>query len=477
MAANPIALLLIAQDAEPAGRAELHRLAALLSAQLAVDVHPCFLAAEPTLDQSIEVCANAGVRTIVVLPLLLGAAETQKNAMPTAINLARRRWPDITFCYGTPLNAQYALVRTLAERADQARAAAASAIPWSETALAIIGQGRSDPDSNAEVARLARLLWEGREYGWVEYGFYGWSRPDPATTIARCIALGARQVLVLPYVLFSGRVERRIGMFVEAAQRRHSAVPIRLAKHLGVHAGVLAALKQRYTEALSGAAAMNCDVCAYRQLMPGFEQEYDRPQATVHSPGERGFVPTRPHGHSHGLVHSILPPRYQGNVSVSAAPMAGAVFVYDAEGRVAWDQLWGQDDAGTPFCELALAGGPPHRGVLLEPVTVEAVAAQPEAYQRVVAELARGLAMVTGLPIHTDGAPGWVGVHCTSEEMALWMLRAIVVENISVRREGAVLFVPAGPAFQLEAEIRNVITAVAKTHHYWQEHLQATVRQ
>jgi sirohydrochlorin cobaltochelatase len=55
--------------------------------------------------------------------------------------------------------------------------------------------------------------------------------------------------------------------------------------------------------------------------------------------------------------------------------------------------------------------------------------------------------------------------------MALWLLRAIVVENVSVRREGTVLFLPAGPAFRLNQEIKNVITVAAKTYHYWAEHL------
>ena len=54
--------------------------------------------------------------------------------------------------------------------------------------------------------------------------------------------------------------------------------------------------------------------------------------------------------------------------------------------------------------------------------------------------------------------------------MAVWLLRAIVVENVSVRREGATLFLPAGPGYRVEKEIKNVITAVAKTHHYWAEH-------
>jgi hypothetical protein len=33
-----------------------------------------------------------------------------------------------------------------------------------------------------------------------------------------------------------------------------------------------------------------------------------------------------------------------------------------------------------------------------------------------------------------------------------------------------VLLLPAGPAFQLEKEIKNVITVLAKTFHYWTEH-------
>ena len=102
--------------------------------------------------------------------------------------------------------------------------------------------------------------------------------------------------------------------------------------------------------------------------------------------------------------------------------------------------------------------------------TSEVKAAQ-EAYERVVAEIERGFQLVTGLPTVRSESLGWVGLQCEDEEMALWLLRAIVVENVSVRRERSVLFLPAGPAFRLEKEIKNVITVVAKTYHYWTEHL------
>ena len=162
-----------------------------------------------------------------------------------------------------------------------------------------------------------------------------------------------------------------------------------------------------------------------------------------------------------------LPPRYQSNRMVSAAPMAAADLKFDETGAVAWDTIW------TDFCDLALAGGPPHRATLLEAPSPEQVRQNPVGDKQVKEELARGLSMVTGLPIVTAAPAGWIGLRCTDEAMALWMLRAITVENIAVRREGQVLFLPAGPDFTLEREIKNVVTVVAKTYHYWSEHSMA----
>lgn len=163
-------------------------------------------------------------------------------------------------------------------------------------------------------------------------------------------------------------------------------------------------------------------------------------------------------------VLSILPTRYQLNTP-SPAPMGAAGLVFDADGKPAWNDIW------MGFCELALAGGPPHRGTLLEPVSPSAAQSNPIAYQRVLDELERGIRMVTGLEVVQSPTPGWIGMVCHGEEMAVWLLRAIVVENVSVRREASILYFPAGPDFRLEREIKNIITVIAKTHHYWQDHI------
>jgi hypothetical protein len=55
--------------------------------------------------------------------------------------------------------------------------------------------------------------------------------------------------------------------------------------------------------------------------------------------------------------------------------------------------------------------------------------------------------------------------------MASWLLRAIVMENVAARAEGRALDLPAAPGFRLEKEIKNVITVIAKTTHYWMGHM------
>ena len=165
-------------------------------------------------------------------------------------------------------------------------------------------------------------------------------------------------------------------------------------------------------------------------------------------------------------LRTLVPPEYHDTYTrPEVRPMSSAPMVLDADGRVAWDQMW------QSFCDLALAGGPPHKGRLLEPGSAADVGTQPDAYLDVIDELGRGITLASELP--ADDAPelGWIRVTCHSEVMAAWMLRAITMENVAVRAEGRALDLPAAPSFRIEKEIKNVITVVAKTSHYWMGHL------
>jgi sirohydrochlorin cobaltochelatase len=165
-------------------------------------------------------------------------------------------------------------------------------------------------------------------------------------------------------------------------------------------------------------------------------------------------------------LRALLPEDYQETYeTIEPVSMGSAGLKFAPDGQVAWNEMW------ATFCDLAMAGGPPHKGALLEPASRAAVETSPERYGQVVGEICRGVEMVTDLGAYAAPVPGWIHVDCFSEAMAGWLLRAIVMENVSARTEGLVLALPAGPDYRLEKEIKNVVTVIAKTSHYWLGHI------
>jgi sirohydrochlorin cobaltochelatase len=150
---------------------------------------------------------------------------------------------------------------------------------------------------------------------------------------------------------------------------------------------------------------------------------------------------------------------------VSAQPMGTAPFVWLPDGRPDWAKMW------TTFCELALYGGPPHRGAeaaLVSPADFGA----PQPEFDAMAEIRRGIYETTGLEAE-PAEPGWIVITCDSKMMAAWLCATIILENVEARSEGERLYLPASWEFELKDEVKSVITVLAKTHHYWQAHIAA----
>jgi sirohydrochlorin cobaltochelatase len=382
---------------------------------------------------------------LITLPLLLGASPTRHNTIRQIVEAAQDRWPEIAMIYGQPPGVHVGVVAAYTSLLHDMIATLND--PAYKTALLLVGRGSRGAASSDEARQMTQLIAQKSALPFmrIETAFLEIAQPSISTAFVNCLSSGVERVLVVPYVLYEKAHYESICQEIDALRADYPSLEMCVTAHLGLHEGMIAAIAQGYNEALTDLI--------------------DR---------EASGVP-RSHGHTHGPkghamadvspLNAMLPPRYQDNSAVSAAPMGAADLVFDANGQVAWDEIWGS------FCDLALAGGPPHRGTLLEPVTPDVVTADPEGYARVLAELARGITLITHLPIIASAAPGWIGVQCTDEAMALWLLRAIIVENVSVRREGVVLYLPAGPQFRIDQEIKNVITVIAKTHHYWIEHL------
>lgn len=165
-------------------------------------------------------------------------------------------------------------------------------------------------------------------------------------------------------------------------------------------------------------------------------------------------------------IRGLLPLAYHSCLeAISPTSMGSAGLKYDKEGRIAWDEIW------TTFCDLAMAGGPPHRGKFLGPPNPADVSKDREKSNAVAIEIQRGIQLTTGMKASIDDQCNWVLLECESETMAAWVHRAIVAENVFADHLGNVVRLPSSPSFRIEKEIKNVIVCVAKTWHYWDGHM------
>jgi sirohydrochlorin cobaltochelatase len=284
------------------GAEEFLSFARRLAARLARPIYAGFLElADPPIVTAIEEAIQAGAERILAIPWLLLGAGHVKNDLPAAIQVARRRYPQVTIRYGTPITVQPEILSILGDRLAAIDDNGGSGSP--ETALLLVQRGSSDPAANADVYRAARLLWEGRSFASVEVAFSGITRPTIEEGLQRCLTYGVSRVLVLPYFLYTGILVKRISTIVGEMAARHPECEFRVAQYMGQD-NRLEALAQRMIEQLkNGKATMSCDLCQYRVPLFGHESFVGRPQLSDHAHGLRG-TDSGEHIHVHAHFHS-----------------------------------------------------------------------------------------------------------------------------------------------------------------------------
>ena len=286
---GPTVLLVAHGTRDPDGSNEALAFADRLAAQIGPDLPlaPCFLElTDPPILDTINGLVQAGVSEIVVMPLMLFAAGHVKNDVPAAIRVARARFPAVNIRYGAPLGVQPEMLAVIDDRLREVEESAPP-FPRERTAVLVVERGSNDPDANAEVFQLARMIWEGRGFGWVEPAFVGITRPSLEEGLDRCVRLGAERVIVLPYFLFTGVLVRRIARAVAERAAMVPGVDFQLAGHIGAHARLLDLAHRRITEAIGGEVKMSCDRCVYRVPLVSFGHRVGRPQTSDAAHGLR----------------------------------------------------------------------------------------------------------------------------------------------------------------------------------------------
>jgi sirohydrochlorin cobaltochelatase len=277
-------------DAE--GAAQFRQFVKRVAGRAGVPVAGGFIElSEPPLTEAVaELLAglgDTGPRRLAAVPLMLVAAGHAKGDIPAALNRERARHPGLSTVYGRPLGPHPAVLGLLRERLAEAGAGP-------DTTVLLVGRGSTDPDANAEVAKVARLLAETTGVADVQYAFVSLAPPDTGTGLERGRLLGASHQVVLPYFLFTGVLPRRVAEQARAWAGGHPAVRVEVAEVLGDCAALADLVIERYREALAGDIRMNCDTCMYRIALPGHahrvgasQTPHDHPQDRPHPPGGR----------------------------------------------------------------------------------------------------------------------------------------------------------------------------------------------
>jgi sirohydrochlorin cobaltochelatase len=237
--------------------------------------------ARPTIGEAIDGLVARGAKRVTVVPAMLMAAGHVKNDVPSEIQDGRERHPGVTFHMARPLDIHPALLELCHVRYREALADR-PALPAGKTLLLLVGRGTSDPDANANIARVARFLWESYGVGWACVAFSGLAAPSVDEALMVCRRMGFARIVVQPYFLFDGILLKRIQETAARHAESDAAVEIVSTAHFRLHPLLLQAFEDRAHEAVHGTPNMNCDLCKYRVRLIGREADLGAPQEARH---------------------------------------------------------------------------------------------------------------------------------------------------------------------------------------------------
>jgi sirohydrochlorin cobaltochelatase len=276
----------------------------------------CFIEfAEVMLDEGLRRAAQGSTR-VLVLPLILNAAGHVKMEIPEHIEAARTAHPQVSFLYAPHLSACDPILAVLQRELRKAMATLDMPDPTT-TGVVLLARGSSDRQANGDMAKMARWLMEEGDHELVDLAFTGITWPRLERVVQRQVQLGMRQVVVLPYYLFTGTLIERIERQVEHLRQQYPQVRFAGGRYFGFEREVVEVLEQRIDDLRDGAPAalMPCDGCKFRAFAQAHGMgHHHHGDATPHAavatvralptPDRAGAGGhSHDHGHRHEHVH------------------------------------------------------------------------------------------------------------------------------------------------------------------------------
>ena len=249
--------------------------------------------AQPIIRSGLDRLRERGFRNIVAIPGMLFAAGHAKNDIPAVLNTYMAEYPEMNIRYGREFGIDPKMINAAAGRIE-ATIADLSREERQQTALVVVGRGASDPDANANVSKITRMLWEGLGLGWAETVYSGVTFPLVGAGLEQITRLGFKRIVIFPYFWFTGILIERIHHAIRQVEAAHPETQFLRAGYLSDHPMVIETLAERVDEVFESRALMNCQMCKYRTQIIGFEDQVGLAQESHHHHAEGAGVGVDP---------------------------------------------------------------------------------------------------------------------------------------------------------------------------------------
>lgn len=254
--------------------------------------------ARPIIREGLDALRARGVDHVLAVPGMLFAAGHVKNDVPSVLNTYAAEH-GLRIEMGRDLGIDPKLLLAARDRIEATLVRAADEVPLADTCLVVIGRGTSDSDANGNIAKVARMLWEGMGFGHAEIGYSGVAHPRTEVALERAARLGFPRIVLFPYFLFTGVLVRRIYEAADTVASRHPGIEILKARYLDDHPAVIETFVERIRGIGQGDTRMNCSLCKYRVQILGHEADLGAPQEGHHHHVEGIGTGHHHHGHDH----------------------------------------------------------------------------------------------------------------------------------------------------------------------------------
>ncbi|MED1412086.1 MULTISPECIES: sirohydrochlorin chelatase [Bacillus] len=199
----------------------------------------CFLElASPSIDEGFRTCVKRGATEIVAIPVFLLAAGHVKEDIPLELQRLNDQYPNIKIVHGNPFGVSEVLVKAVYNGMGIKE----------EVTLLLVARGSSDPQTLQDIKWISSLFQKEKNIIKVEVCYLAAAEPKFDEKLKEIVEQKERNIVVLPYLLFTGLLMKHI----EKEVRQYESEEIKTSPYLGKNVAFRDMLIQKTEEILKG---------------------------------------------------------------------------------------------------------------------------------------------------------------------------------------------------------------------------------